>query len=380
MPAQPPLLQGFYWVELDAIRARHAAGAELDALDAHGSTPLTEAIRGGTGYPAVVRLLLELGADPSREDGNGYTPWLACLDRQDDPVVAGEYRRIRELLEQHGASRDGEAHRQLQDAAAAGDLPQVTALLEQGLPAQTRITCPLAAAIFAGHLPVAERLLQHGAHVEGIGTAGDLTLLMHAANSGLDDAARLLVAKGADFTRAMDGPEGIMTPAWYARSNGHLALADWLASLGRGAERCAIPRAAINGGPRAKFIELYRQYTSAPQQGLDTRRLVDCLVRWDKAHGVQVSEVGADRLRLHFESLPEDLDKLVRDLDKLCPSLLQGFADVREALEHFHETDTAPPIELSQLCEGLDPQAKTFAHQLLQRSLRREKTVSLYWD
>lgn len=375
------LLQGIYWHDLDGIRARHGAGATVDALDRNGSTPLTEAILGGTGYPRVVKLLLELGADPSLEDANGYTPWLACMSRQDDRVVEREQRRIRQLLEERAASRAGEEHLLLQQAAAAGDLPGVEAMLAQGLPVQTRITNPLNAALFGGHPAIVELLLQRGADVEGQSAQDDLTPLMHAANHGREELARLLVAHGADVVRAVDGPEGIMTAAWYARSNGHEQLADWLARLRPGAERKPIPRSALGDGPRAKFIELYRCHTSAPNRELDTEQIVRRLLKWDKAHGVSVSEVQVDRLTLRFETLPEDTRKLAREIAQLCPDLIeQGFASLGEVLEHFADRQEPLPDDLRALCEGLDPGARDFPLQALQRSLRQTRSIGLWWD
>ncbi len=380
MPGNP-LLIGAYWLDLDSIRQRHAAGANPDALDSNGSTPLTEAILGGTGYPEVVKLLLQLGANPNLEDANGYTPWLACLMRLPDPVVEDEQRCIRALLETHGASRAGEEHLQLQNAAAIGDLAAVQALLDQGLPAQTRITSPLQAALSADHLQVAELLLRHGASVDGQGEAYDLTPLMRAANAGRSEAARLLVAYGADVMRAQEGDDGFMTAAWYARSNGHDALADWLAGLRRGAERQPIPRSARSGGPRAKFIELYRCHTSAPDRGLDTAKIVDQLLKWDKAHGIQVSEVCPDRLCVHFAQLPDDTRKLAREIVRLCPDVIdQGFGCLGEVLEDFAERGSPLPDDLQALCEGLDPTKRDFGIQLLQRSLQLQRRVSLWWD
>jgi len=379
--AENPLLQGLYWLDLDGIRARHAAGASLAACDPRGFTPLTEAILGGTGYPKVVALLLELGADPSQADANGFTPWLACRDRLKDPTVAREQQRIRELLEAAGASRAGEEHLELQEAAAAGDLARVIALLDQGVPVQSSISSPLGAALFNGHTRIFELLLQRGAEVEG--RAGDpgMTLLMHAAHDGLEEMARLLVAHGADVLRAAEGEEGIMTPAWYARSNGHDRLADWLASLRRGAERQPIPRSALKDGPRAKFIELYRRYTSAPARGLDTEQIIRQLLKWDKAYDIQVSDVQPDRVSVHFQRLPQDTRKLAGEIASLCPEVLeQDFATLGEALEDFAERGEPLPEDLRRLCEGLDPTAADFARQALQRSLQLNARIDLWWD
>lgn len=108
MHTADPILLGAYWFDLDGIRQRHAAGADPNALDGSGHTPLTEAIGGGMGYPKVVKLLLELGADPNLADAEGLTPWQTCLTRRNDRVVEREYRKIRELLETVGADRRGE--------------------------------------------------------------------------------------------------------------------------------------------------------------------------------------------------------------------------------------------------------------------------------
>lgn len=375
------LLKGIYWQDLDGIRARHAAGADINGLDRNGCTPLTEAILGGTGHPKVVELLLELGANADLQDGNGYTPWLACQSRLQDRVAESRQRRICQLLEAHGVSRAGEEHLLLQSAAAAGERESVERMLDENVPVQTRFTSPLAAAVFGGHLAIAELLLKRGANVDNLGRQEDLTLLMQAAASGLEEMARLLVAHGADVTRATDGPTGIMTPAWHARSNGHEHLADWLAGLQPGAERAPIPRSALDGGPRAKFIELYQRYTSAPGRGLSTEQIVRQLLKWDKTYGVSVCEVQADRLTVRFERLPEDTRKLAKDIVKLCPDVLeQGFATLDEVLEHFAEREEPVPDDIAALCAGLDPTASDFPLLALQRSLQLNRSIGLWWD
>lgn len=74
------------------VRRMVAAGAPLDGVDGAGFTPLLQAVAAGD--RAVVRVLLELGADVSAEVGD--TGPLALARRVGDPVLVG-------ILRQRGA-------------------------------------------------------------------------------------------------------------------------------------------------------------------------------------------------------------------------------------------------------------------------------------
>jgi ankyrin repeat protein len=54
-------------------------GAELEAKDMFGQTPLSQAVRAGNGREAVVKMLLEKGAELEAKDKDGQTPlsWAA---------------------------------------------------------------------------------------------------------------------------------------------------------------------------------------------------------------------------------------------------------------------------------------------------------------
>lgn len=372
-----PILLGLYWFDLDGIRQRHAAGADPNALDDNGHTPLTEAIAGGMGYPKVVRLLLELGANPDLADGKGLTPWQTCLMRRHDRVVEKEYRKIRALLEEVGADRIGEELFELEDQAAAGELDAVRSLLDGGCPVEGAHASPLGAALYNGHGEVADLLLQRGASVEGRDAdMHGMTRLMSAANRGQLQMVQLLVHHGADVCRAVDGADGCMTAAWYAREAGHHVVADWLAAQHPGAERKPIPRAALNGGTKAKYLDLYRHYTNGAHYGLDTEAIVKRLQRWDKEHGIHLIEVATDRFTLQFERLPEDPGKLAKEIAKFCPDAVGGFAVLAEQIECLDELSP----DMRELLLGLQPNDKHFGLKALQRWLQTHKAVQLWWD
>ncbi|MEW2513842.1 ankyrin repeat domain-containing protein [Streptomyces sp. NPDC046870] len=51
-----------------------AAGAVVDAVDRHGDTPLSRAVFCSRGEGRTIRLLLEAGADPDRDNVHGVSP------------------------------------------------------------------------------------------------------------------------------------------------------------------------------------------------------------------------------------------------------------------------------------------------------------------
>ena len=81
---------------LAMVDAMIAKGADINATDDSGSTPLMWAAYNETGDPALVKRLIALGADPKVVDKNGDTALLWALRRGHTPVV--------EVLKKAGAS------------------------------------------------------------------------------------------------------------------------------------------------------------------------------------------------------------------------------------------------------------------------------------
>ncbi|MGY5052060.1 hypothetical protein ACWDE0_41840 [Streptomyces sp. 900105755] len=58
----------------DRGRLGRATGAGVDVVDRHGNTPLWRAVFCSRGEDGTIRLLLEAGADPDRDNVHGLSP------------------------------------------------------------------------------------------------------------------------------------------------------------------------------------------------------------------------------------------------------------------------------------------------------------------
>ena len=92
------LLQATEAGDILQMQALLAKGAEVNARNAHGWTPLHVAAAGGD--PAVIALLLQHGADVHAQSHIGTTPL-------DNATTRGGRKAVIDLLLAHGARRNG---------------------------------------------------------------------------------------------------------------------------------------------------------------------------------------------------------------------------------------------------------------------------------
>jgi len=227
------------------MRLAIAQGADLEAKNSRGYTPLHAAVRAyGNNYGAI-RLLLEAGANPNARDPKGQIPlhhlvrgWglsrvkllvsagsdVNARDKKGmtPATIAFEYGSsdMFDLMVAHGATMSADLM-----SAYKGNLSRIQSLIESGKAQETfeQDLTLLHAAVAAGHTEIAELLLRHGLDVRSQ-TQGGYTALHYAAAGNHRKAAELLLAKGAD----VNGPPGKQTPLHWAIREYHKDMIGWL--------------------------------------------------------------------------------------------------------------------------------------------------------
>ncbi len=210
--------------DVTAVRAMLDRGVAVDAADANGDTALIRAAitgdaelvslllahhadakhadrNGATALHfaiddrAKTEALLAAGADPNATDNTGYTPLMTAANRGDGGDVV-------ELLLDHGADPNHRADDEMTPLilAGGGDLRSVKALLSHGADPRAHTSAgfdALHAAVVIGNTEAARLLVARGADVNAKAGHGR-TPLIEAAEQGRPDLVQLLIAHGAD--------------------------------------------------------------------------------------------------------------------------------------------------------------------------------------
>ena len=257
---------------VERMRSAITQGADLEAKNKNGCTPLYAAVANPGPNSAMVKLLLEAGANPNARDPRGQIPLhIAARDWQisavEQLVSAGSDVNARDkkgtgpamtafelgqtdmfdLMVAHGATVSTDLM-----SVYKGDLSCVQSLIENGKAQETfeQGLTLLHAAAAGGHTAIVELLLANGLYVRSQTQKG-YTALHHAAAGNHRDVAELLLAKGADVNAETENPFGWsyttpsylladvhpepanQTPLHWAIREGHKDMIDWL--LARGA-------------------------------------------------------------------------------------------------------------------------------------------------
>jgi ankyrin repeat protein len=318
----------------DAIRVLAKAdpgalAARMSAFEDH-RPPLHFAV--DKAKPAMVELLLELGADLNAATPSGRTAIALAAQNENAELMA--------LLEARGARRDALTLLILGEEAAAMPLIECA-------DAATRVQA-LGIAASRGQLAAMQRLLE-------LGTAADArshgfwlrssTPLILASYGDQPAAARLLLAHGAD-PRALDEYPGAAA-IHYAAWNGNAELVTLL--LDHGADLAA--KDAMFDGDAVGW---------AAENG--KTELIDLLI--DRGADIDLPRLAyfgrLDLVRRRLESHPEELNRRGSNGTALHQAAQEGFVEIVEFL----------------LERGADTQARNRNGETVLASVRRARIAS----
>lgn len=213
----------------DAVGLLIKAGADVNAANEYGVTPLTLACTNSNA--ANAEALLNAGADPNKAQWTGQTPLMTCTRTGVESAV--------KLMLSKGAKVNA-ATRRGQTAlmwAAAQKRPRLTQMLLQAgadINAVTRVPegfTPWSFLDYGQRDHVSGQPDTHDktkTHHDPASARGGYTALLFAARSGDEYSARLLIEAGAKVNQA--GPDG--PPLLMAAASGHEQLALFLAENG----------------------------------------------------------------------------------------------------------------------------------------------------
>ncbi|MFZ2197216.1 MAG: ankyrin repeat domain-containing protein [Thermodesulfovibrionales bacterium] len=219
-----------------AVRDLLKQGADANARDDNGCTPIARAASGG--YLSTVKLLLKNRADVNTPCNHGPNALSLASSRGQEAIVR--------LLIEKGADvnrRGQQGWYPISDAIEAGHAGILRALIEHG--AQINISysyhTPLIHAAGRGRAEIVKILLDGGADVRAIDQNG-MTALLRAIDHGHPEIAKMLIERGSDVNiRAGNG----YRPLALARSKQQVSVVQALQAAG------AIERA----GPPDPFVE-----------------------------------------------------------------------------------------------------------------------------
>lgn len=201
---------------------------DINSLTGLLETPLSLSARNG--HEAIVKLLLEFGADPESRNVDDQTALMHAARNGHESIVR--------LLLMNGAdveSEDESGWTVLMHAAVSGHKAIVNMLLDIGANIESKDadgqTALTHAAIY-DHEAVMKLLLENGAELESKDAHGQ-TVLMHAARNGHETIVKLLLDIGANLESE---DESGWTVLMHAAMSGHEATVNMLLENGANLE------------------------------------------------------------------------------------------------------------------------------------------------
>ncbi|PON29559.1 hypothetical protein TGAM01_v201808 [Trichoderma gamsii] len=206
---------------LEMVQLLLDRGADLNARDLHGSTPLYHSVE-----LDVARLFLDRGADIETKHREEVTSLIKA-------AKLGNTEMIKLLLDRRAniEARDCHGQTPLNAATRRGQTDVIKLLLDRSANIETKnkeARTPLLVAARDGRADVVRLLLERGADTESRSNSG-VTPLIAAARGGRADIVELLLDGGAHFKRQDDSGK---TPLMWAVESGKADVVEVLRNRG----------------------------------------------------------------------------------------------------------------------------------------------------
>lgn len=127
--------------------------------------------------------------------------------------------------------------------------------------------------------------------------------------------------------------------------------------------------------------QIKRLGTNGCNCDISNKDILNKVQAWDKMLELEVLEITHDSVTIHFKSLPTDTKEFAEELYKFCPDIVdQHFGCFDEILTEMEEAEQNIPEHLKTLVEGIDFSSERYGLDLLEKSLKEDGRIQLWWD
>ena len=300
-------------VRLDIMEMLIEKGADVNAKNKYGDTPLMYASKVEGRLPSV-SLLLKHGANMNVKNYDDKTALMLARENGNT--------QVEELLEspdikQHLADIETATRRnsQLLEASYNGQVDLVRALLEEGadINKTTNGRTPLVEASDNDHLEVVRILLERGADINKTDAAGNTPLYV-ASEAGNEEVVKILLENGAETNKANNLKQ---TPLMIAVGYGNLEIVEALLEYGANLNGVVNDDGVVTDGPpwiRSEMANLFKKH----QQKNVATKIIEKTVERQKD-------------RKNFEEIMEKFDDLPSEYKHESMQYLGGRRKTRKS-------------------------------------------------